>query len=670
MAEKLEMHTKDLTVENIDKIAELFPNCVTESLKDGNPVRSIDFDALRQELSDNIVDGPMERYQFTWPDKSKAKLLANSPIDMTLRPCPEESVDFDNTKNLYIEGDNLEVLKLLRETYLGKVKMIYIDPPYNTGKDFLYDDDYSISTKDYSDLSGDKDNEGRMLVSNPTTNGRFHTDWLNMIYSRLKVAKDLMADDGVIFISIDDNEIFNLGKICDEIFGEQNFIAQMVIDGTPKNDPLIISTSHEYCLAYVKNYDCAKSREWGVVNPLYAEPIRIFNHDKGNYDHIMAKLKQYYKDSDLLDDNISNYKFADELGVYRIGPIDDPQGAGSKDKRMNPITGHPCATPSRGWSCTLETWEQWKKEGLIAFPEDDSKLPSKKTYISANQLDVIRAYFKLQTRKDTDALKKMFDGKKVFLFPKPVSFIKTLIDGCTGEGDIILDFFSGSGTTAHATMSQCATDNKKRNYIMVQLPENLEDNLKHASGNRSKKSLEDAIEFCKDNHYPPFLTEIAKERIRRVGNNIHQSLAQSTLDGKKNIDCGFRVLKLSSSNMKDVYYSPDKITQAGIDGFVDNIKEDRTHKDLLFQCMLDLGIELSVSISSIKVEGKEVYDVDNGYLLACFDDNVSESVVTEIAKKKPVFAVMRDSSMDSDSTATNFEQIFRSYSPTTVRKVI
>ena len=580
---------------------------------------------------------------------------------MTLRPCKEESVDFDNTKNLYIEGDNLEVLKILRETYLGKVKMIYIDPPYNTGKDFLYNDDYSISIDDYLPSSGDYDDDCNMLSLNSTTNGRFHTDWLDKLYPRLVIARDLLSNDGAIFISIDDNELFNLGKMCDEIFGENNFIAQMVIDGTPKNDPLIISTAHEYCLVYVKNYNIAKTKQWGITNPIYGDILNIYKQGNNDYEAIKNELKQYYTKNNLLKDNISNYKYADEIGVYRIGPIDDPQGSGPMDKRINPKTGLYCATPSRGWSCTIETWNEWIKNNLIEFPNDDSKLPSKKTYVSDGQLDVLRAYLKIQTRKDSEMLKKMFDEKTVFLFPKPMSLIEQLIEGCTSDGDLILDFYSGSGTTAHALMEQCSKDNKKRSFILVQLPEKLKDNLKRASGNRSKKSLTEAIEFCTEHNLPPTLTEISKERIRRAGKAMERV--------NSNIDYGFRVFKLDSSNMNDIFYSPNEINHQSLDNYGDNIKPDRTPEDLLIQVMLKLGIELSASISEETAEGRQIFNVNNGYLIASLSDTTTEHMATEIAKQmKPVFAIIRNGPGMTDEALANIEHIFKTYSPqTTVR---
>ena len=673
--DKLKMHTPNKVDENVEKIGALFPNALTEAIKgyndDGSPIieRVIDFDILKQELSNVVVEGNEERYQFTWPDKKKSILLANAPIAKTLRPCREESVDFDKTENLYIEGDNLDVLKLLQETYLNKVKLIYIDPPYNTGKDFVYEDDFAQSTEEYLSNSGQLDEEGNRLFQNSENNGRFHTDWLNMIYPRLKLAKDLLADDGIIFISIDDCEVNNVIKICNEIFNENNFIAQIIVEGTPKNDPLIISTAHEYCLVYVKNYDEAKNKEWGIANPIYDELLSILN-SSSNYIKAEERLKKYYSDNDLMNDNISNYKYVDKHGIFRIGPIDDPQSGGSRDVRINTKTGKPLKTPNRGWSCSIDTWKDWVKQDLILFPEDDSNLCAKKTYITAGKLDILRAYFKIQTRKDTDMLKNMF-GKKIFQFPKPVELIKTFIDSSTNNDEIIMDFFSGSATTAHAVIKLNAEkasngEDCHRKFILVQLQEDLENNLNAAKGNREKQTFQNAIDFCRENNVPCLITEIGKERIRRAGKKIKDEAGLTAT----NLDIGFRVLKVDSTNMKDVYYNPSEYTQNLLSGLEDNFKDDRTPEDLLFQVMLDLGVPLSNKIEEKDIAGKKVFSVAENYLIACFDKNVSDDVVTEIAKQKPYYAVFRDSGIATDSVATNFEQIFATYSPTTVRKVL
>lgn len=626
MPEKLEMRTKDIMGENVAKIALLFPNCVVESLKDGKPVKSIDFDALRQELSDYVVDGPTERYQLTWPDKSKAKLLANLPINMTLRPCPEESVDFDNTKNIYIEGDNLDVLKLLRETYLGKVKMIYIDPPYNTGNDFVYDDDFRIDAKGYAKISGDYDGEGNRIVPNFSSNGRFHTDWLNMIYPRLKISRDLLKANGAIFISIDDNEIDNLRKICNEIFGSQNFIANIVWQKKygPANDAKTVSTTHEYIVIYAKDY-----LQW----------------DMGLFNREAEQLKAYKNPDD------------DPRGPWRASDLSARTYSKLCDYPINGPTGIAFNPPaSRSWIVNRLRYNELLKDNRITFGVNNIGRPMQKKFLSEVRQGITpETWWGRGSAGDNKVakyeLKEIFP-ENVFETPKPTKLIKKIIQVANVcDDDIVLDYFAGSSTTAHSVLLSNVTDGKKRRFILIQMPESCsDDSVALKSG---------YMNVC----------EIGKERIRRVGKKIQSANAQSTLDGKNRIDTGFRVLKLDSTNMKDVYYSPEQTFQSGLDDLLDNIKGDRKPQDLLFQCMLDLGIELSVPIDLIKIDGKDVYDVDNGYLLACFDTNVTEPVVTEIAKKKPVFAVMRDSSMSSDSTATNFEQIFKSYSPTTERKV-
>lgn len=665
--DKLRMMSMDNVQMNVGKIQKLFPNAVTEVLRDGKPTLAIDFDVLKQELSAELIDDKEERYQMTWPDKKKSVLLANTPISATLRPCKEESVDFDHTQNLYIEGDNLDVLKLLQETYLGKIKMIYIDPPYNTGNDFVYNDDFKVDSEEWSEMSGDYDEQGNRLFQNTESNGRFHTDWLNMIYPRLKIARDLLKDEGIVFISIDDSEVDNLRKICDEVFGADNFIAQIVVDGTPKNDPKIISTAHEYCLVYVRDYETAKSCEWGIANPIYNDLLNIVRSAQ-SYKSAEELIRKYYKDNNLKDDNISNYNKVDEKGLFRIGPIDDPQSGGSRDIRYNPVTGEALKTPNRGWGCSIETWKEWVKNGEILFPEDNTKLCSRKVYIEDGKLDLLRAYFKIQTRKDTDMLKNLF-GKKVFSFPKPLELIKTFVDSSTESSDIVMDFFSGSGTTAHAVMQlnvdRLLKGGKQVKYILVQIPEDLYKNLSVASGNREKQICQNAIDFCVENNMEVVLTSIGKERIRRAGKKIKEENPSIT-----NLDVGFRVLKLDSSNMKDVYYKPSDYSQGFLGQLEDNIKADRTPLDLLFQVMLELGKPLSAKIEENEIADKKVFVVDDNDLIACFDENITEDVVKAIAQKKPLYAVFRDSGLSSDSVGANFDQIFATYSPNTTRKVL
>lgn len=665
--DKLTMMSKDKVQENIEKIRALFPNAVTEVLRDGKPTLAVDFDVLKQEMSSILVDEREERYQMTWPDKKKSILLANSPISATLRPFKEESVDFDHTQNLYIEGDNLDVLKLLQETYLGKIKMIYIDPPYNTGNDFVYNDDFAMDSDEYADISGQYDEQGNRLFQNTESNGRFHTDWLNMIYPRLKIARDLLKDEGIVFISIDDSEVDNLRKICDEVFGADNFIAQIVVEGTPKNDPKIISTAHEYCLVYVRDYETAKSCEWGIANPIYNDLLNIVRSAQ-SYKSAEELIRKYYKDNNLKDENISNYNKVDEKGLFRIGPIDDPQSGGSRDIRYNPVTGEALKTPNSGWRCSIETWKEWVRNGEVLFPDDNSKLCARKVYIKDGQLDLLRAYFKIQTRKDTDMLKNMF-GKKVFSFPKPLELIKAFVDSSTESNDIVMDFFSGSGTTAHAVMQlnvdRLSKGGKQVKYILVQLPEDLYKNLAVASGNREKQICQNAIDFCIENNMKVVLTSIGKERIRRAGKKIKEENTSAA-----NLDVGFRVLKLDSSNMKDVYYRSSDYNQDLLSSLESNIKEDRTPLDLLFQVMLELGKPLSAKIDEEEIAGKKVFIVDDNDLIACFDENITEDVVKAIAQKKPLYAVFRDNSFSSDTVAVNFDQIFATYSPNTTRKVL
>ena len=659
------MMSMDKIQMNIQKIKEQFPNAVTEVLRNGKPALAVDFDILKQELSDALIDEREERYQFTWPDKRKSVLLANSPISATLRPCREESVNFDTTQNLYIEGDNLDVLKLLQETYLGKIKMIYIDPPYNTRKDLVYRDNFDIEEERYLTISGNYDDEGNRLFHNKETNGRFHTDWLNMLYPRIKVAKDLLSNDGIIFISIDDNEVDNLRKICDEIFSENNFVAQIVIDGTPKNDPIIVSTAHEYCLVYVKNNEVAKQLEWGVKNPIYEKLLNIVVN-ANSFLEAERLIKQFYKDNNLDDDNISNYNKVDEYGLYRIGPIDDPQGGGARDTRYNPFTNEALKTPQNGWRCSLDTWNTWIANHEIIFPKDNTKLCSRKVYMETEKLDLLRAYFKIQTRKDTDMLKNMF-GKKVFQFPKPVELIKTFIDNSIKEEGIVIDFFSGSATTAQATIQLNAErGNNNVKFILVQIRENLEENMRTAQGNREKQTAQNAIDFCKTNNLPLFITEIAKERIRRAGKKVKEENSEKA----KDLDIGFRVLKLDSSNMKDVYYRPEQYRQSLLEDLGDNIKEDRTPLDLLFQVMLELGKPLSAKIEEKDICGKHIFIVDENDLIACFDVDVTAETVKAIALLKPLYAVFRDSSLADDAVGSNFDQIFATYSPNTTRKVL
>lgn len=638
----LKMHSLNKIDENIAKIAQLFPNCVTEAKdENGEITHKIDFDMLKQELSNTLVEGREERYQFTWPDKKQAILTANAPINKTLRPCREESVDFDSTENLYIEGDNLEALKLLQETYLGKIKMIYIDPPYNTGNDFVYEDDFAQNAVDYIANSGQTDEEGNRLVANTESNGRFHTDWLNMMYPRLKLARNLLSDDGVIFISIDDNEVDNLKKICDEVFGIQNFISNIIWQNKKGggNDSKYIAIEHEYILIYAKNKNI---------------------------------LQDFYEK--YSDDYIKRYKEEDEKGKYfwdtfkrksgkQYYPITCPDGTVLEfDEDGNPIS----------WLRSKERLGKDVKEGEVRIINLQGKwsvqfkqrMPLGKTPRSIFTTETVICD-KGTTSSGSDDVYNYFK-KDVFSNPKPVELIKFLMGFILQPNDILLDFFSGSATSVEALFDVNADDFGNRKFIAVQLPESIDDMLNSSSEN-AKRIARNAIEILNSLGYKHNICEIGKERIRRAGKKIVDSCENK--DNYK-LDIGFRVLKIDSSNMEDVYYTPGHIDTS--DFFKNNIKSDRTGEDLLFQTMLDLGIMLSSKIETKKINDKEIFCVEGNYLMACFDDSVDEATITEIAKEKPYYFVMRDPSnaKDGDCLITNFEQIFTTYSPDTVRKVL
>lgn len=647
--DKLKMQTANKADENFKKLAELFPNAVTETVDEfGEVVRAIDKDVLMQEISTKVVEGREERYQFTWPDKKKSILTANAPINKTLRPCREESVDFDNTENLYIEGDNLDVLKLLQETYLGKVKMIYIDPPYNTGNDFVYNDNFAENLDDYISNSGQYDEEGNKLVQNTERNGRFHTDWLNMMYSRLKLAKDLLIDDGVVFISIDDNEDCNLLKICNEIFGEENFIGQIVWQSTQKNDPRFIAINHEYVLCYTKNIAVLNDGgKWRTKHPLVDEMMSEYEKIKlksSNIEEIQntwSTIVNKEKYSPL-----KHYKFVDMKGPYFAADISDPQRKGPKHNFViHPITKQVCKAPAGGYSPREEEMRRRLENDEIHFGATHNQVVCSKKYLITAQ-DRLNSVYYEDGRRATKIVESLV-GKGVFQHPKSEIMIKRLIGFVSNNNDdIILDFFSGSGTTAHSVIQLNAEDGGNRKFIMVQLPEETDE--------KSEAYKAGYKNIC----------EIGKERIRRAAKKIAEENPDAKFDG------GFRVLKLDESNMKDVYYSPEDFDFNLFDDLTDNIKEDRTPEDLLFQVMLDLGILLSSEIKETTIAGKKVFNVADNFLIACFDENVTEDVITVVAKQKPYYFVMRDSSLANDSVATNFDQIFATYSPDTVRKVL
>lgn len=628
--DNLRMQSSNGVEDNITKIAQLFPDCVTETVdeRSGQPKHLIDFEKLKQNLSDSVMSERAERYQFTWPDKSKAILLANSPINATLRPCREDSVDFDNTQNLYIEGDNLDVLKCLKETYLHKVKMIYIDPPYNTGNDFVYEDDFAQSSEEYLANSGQFDEQGNRMFTNAESNGRFHTDWLNMIYPRLKVARDLLTDDGVIFISIDDNEEKNLRNICDEIFGAENRIETIVWKNKYGAGAYTVGfiSVHEYVLCYSKK--------------------KISNIT-----------------SELDEEGQAVYSKKDEKYAIRGGYMTQPlmtNSLGNRPNLMYPIEYKGVSIyPRKQW-----VWSQERLQNAINNNEVEFNLQKDGTYSVRSKAYLRDENGKMRRGKPlslmtgpfnqegTKEIRSLFEGKSIFDFTKPTQLIKKFLSLQINDSDdtdfIVLDYFSGSATTAHAVMQLNSEDGGNRKFIMVQLPEKTDE--------KSEAFKAGYKNIC----------EIGKERIRRAGKKIKEESPLTTQD----LDTGFRVLKLDSTNMQDIYYSPKDISQADLFSQVDNVKPDRTGEDLLFQVMLELGATLDSKIETTTVAGKTIYNVAEGYLVACFDPDVTDEVVKAIAQMLPAYAVLRDTSMKDDSTATNFEQIFKTYSPDTVTRIL
>lgn len=654
----LKMHSLDGVQRNIELIGKLFPNAITEVKRDGKVEHAIDFDVLRQELSDSIVEGREERYQFTWPDKKKAMLAANAPITATLRPVVADSVGKDGTpggfdsENLYIEGDNLEVLKLLQETYLGKVKMIYIDPPYNTGNDFVYEDDFAQRTEDYMGNSGQYDEEGNRMVTNTESNGRFHTDWLNMIYPRLKLAKDLLAEDGVIFISIDDNEIENSLKVCSEVFGKENYLAcfPRVTKKAGKTTEAI-ARNHDYLLSY------AKSSAVKLYLPSHTDDGFKFSDE-------FIDTRGKYKLNQTLDYDSLQYSASLDYPITVKGKTFYP--GQSYEKYLERQKGNH-ARADWAWRWSKELFEFGLKNGFIVIKDYEShsriytktyqncKIVKKGNGFQLEYMERTKAISTLEfieNEYSNDNSKKnitqVFDAA-VFDYSKPVELLKTITSYATSTSDVVLDFFSGSATTAHAVMKLNAEDGGHRKFIMVQLPEKTDE--------KSEAYKAGYKNIC----------EIGKERIRRAGRKIKEDAG---LTAPADLDIGFRCLRLDESNMKPVYYTPDEVGQQDLFSLVDNVKEDRTPEDLLFQVMLDLGVLLSSPIEVKEIAGKKVFNVAEGFLLACFDHDVTEETVKAIAQMKPYYAVFRDSSMANDSVATNFDQIFETYSPETVRKVL
>ena len=638
--DKLQLHTPDLTAENIEKIAALFPNCITEVRNEtGALMQAVDFDQLRQELSTSIMERPRERYHLDWPGKQAALVAANAPTARTLRPCRDESVNFDTTRNLFIEGDNLDGLKLLQETYLNKVKMIYIDPPYNTGKEFIYEDDFAEDPCSYLLRSNQKDDVGNRMVLNTEWNGRFHSDWLTMMYSRLKLARNLLRDDGVIFISIDDNEVGNLRKVCDEVFGESQFIAQIVIQSNKRGQTYKeIAKTHEYLLVYSRN-------EGVELNEVEKSGGSLpFSDSRGGFDlwELRNRNPKFgrFNRPNLFFPIFVMRDSLDECGYARVSLT--PSEAATI--RVLPLN-------SEG----VEGCWRWGQDKIRA-----SDLTSKSPVLVARQRRDGQWNIYEKSRKATTKVKSIWDDTEViseqgtielgtlglgdlFDHPKPKALLQRCVHMATSADDIVLDFFAGSATTAHAVMALNAEDGNNRHHIMIQLPELCEE-----TSTAYKKGFRT-------------VSDISKERIRRAGAKLKEDTAITRPD----LDVGFRVLKIDTSNMKDVYYMPDAIKQADLLGHLDNIREDRTPEDLLFQVLVDWGVDVTLSIATETLVGKTVFFVDGNALAACFDGDINENLVKELAKRKPLRAVFRDSSYGSDSVKINVEQIFKLLSPGT-----
>ena len=653
--DKLKQQTPDLTQINIDKIAALFPNCITEKRDaDGNLTRAINFDLLKQMLSPEVLAGD-EAYEFTWVGKKASIVEANKPIRKTLRPCKEESKGWDTTENLYIEGDNLDVLKLLQESYLGKVKMIYIDPPYNTGHDFIYKDDFSLSRGEWSVESGELGDEDNRLFRNTDANGRFHSDWCSMIYARLVLARNLLKDDGAVFVSIDDKEIANLRSLMDEVFGNSNLIGVFVWEGNGKNDSRYVSEAHEYIVVYAKSLLFLKESNlyWRAnkngVNEIHEKANEILTACNGDYNEATQKLREWYKSLDKNNPSWKHkhYSNIDERGVYFAGDISAESGRGREPYTiLHPKTRLPCKLPARGLP-TKPTMDEWIRDGYIDFGENELCVPKRKRYLSETDKYVVSSIIYKDSRAAFKELVKMF-GAEIFDNPKDISVIQLLIEIVSSKDSIIMDFFSGSATTAHAVMQLNAEDGGHRKFIMVQLPEKCDE--------KSEAYKAGYKNIC----------EIGKERIRRAGDKIKAEAGLMAQD----LDIGFRVFKLDDTNMKDVYYGAAEYTQSLLDDMTSNIKEDRTDMDLLYGCLLEWGLPLSLPQNTEQIEGCTVHTVNDGDLIACFDRDIPENVIREIAKRKPLRVVFRDSSFSSSPAKINVEEIFKLIAPGTSVKVI
>ncbi|KYO57502.1 site-specific DNA-methyltransferase [Tistrella mobilis] len=662
--EKLKMHSPDMTQENIEKIRSLFPGCVTEAADENGKVRlSVDLDQLRQELSDHVVEGPQERYRLDWPGKRAALLASNAPIAKTLRPAVAESVNFDATRNLFIEGDNLEALKLLQEIYLGEVKLIYVDPPYNRkkGNNLVYRDDFIGNTYEYLEKTNQIDEHENRLTANTEANGRFHSDWLTMIYQRLRVAKNLLAPNGVIMISIDDAETANVLHVCNEIFGESNFVGTLIWKNATDNNPTNIAVEHESIHVFAKS----KAELEGVWKSSVSEikdalkrigDELIAQHE--NTDDLQEAYSAWFRENKSQLGPLDRYKYIDAGGVYTGSQsVHNPGKEGYRYDVLHPVTKKPCKEPLMGYRFPKETMDRLLEEGRILFGDDENKIIELKVYAQEFE-DKLSSVFELDGRTGPYDLKELFpEAKKVFSNPKPVLLMERLLSFAVGANDLSIDLFAGSSTLAQAVLELAQREGGRRRFISIQYPEEI---------GQDSKDAKEAYQFCVKAGIKPNISEISKERIRRAGRKILERDCHPNWSR----DVGFRVLKIDTSNMQDVYYRPDEVDQKSLLETVDNIKPDRTAEDLLFQVLVDWGVDLTLPIGRETVQGKMVFFVDGNALVACFDTGITEELVKELAKREPLRVVFRDNGFVSDAVKINVEQIFRQLSPTTEVKSI
>jgi adenine-specific DNA-methyltransferase len=667
--EKLKMHSPDLTQDHIARLRELFPGCVTEAKGEDGAVRlAVDFDLLRQELSGTLVEGPQERYQLNWPGKREALLTANAPIAKTLRPCRDESVDFDTTKNLFIEGDNLDALKLLQESYLGRVKLIYFDPPYNTGSDFVYADDFAADTQEYLRRSNQRDNSGNRLITNGKANGRFHSDWLSMILSRIKLARNLLTDDGVLIVSIDENEHANLVTLGSEILGRDSYVGEIVLKNSSRNDQQYISMQHEYIVFFVKD-KTKNTGDWiekkGGLDQIYsafAEFQKTYGRD---WEAIHAAAKEWYKKFPPSDPVYASkhYTRMDERGIYFADNISGPNDGQYVYDVDHPITGMPCKRPARGWVAPKESLLQKIRDNRVHFGPDHTTVPNLKTYLKDTEDQSLTSIRFVDGRAASKRLAALF-GEKVFTNPKDEILLKDIYKALGIENnDIVLDAFSGSGSALQAVWELNAAEGRQAQFIGIQIPEDLTESLKTAKG-AAKQITTNAINLLSRIGKAANVAELCKQRLRLAGLRSRGNLQL--------LDVGFRCFKVSDTNFSDVHYAPDELNQSALEGFTDNIKPDRTPEDLLFQVMLDWGVDLALPITRQTIQGHEVLFVDGNALAACFDagGRIDEAFVKELATHKPLRAVFRDAGFADSAAKINVEQIFKLLSPATEVKCI